>query len=146
MNIERGNITRPENKWLVMVLAMSAIVMLAGSLFSVTGIQLKPVSSEGQASPECRLIAGIAFGGDAGGSMTKNGQSGSGKTVILTIPAIVSGGSHHVDPRPVTPVIELKTCPKTNLHRSENFSTTACISPKKANEFTLVGARPSGTS
>ncbi len=139
------NITRLENKCLVMALTMTAIMMLAGFLFSVTGIQLKPVSTDGQVSPECRLIAGIAIGGDTEGSMTKNESSGSGKTVILTIPAIV-GIASHVAPRPVTPVIELKTCPKTDHHHSEKFTTTAFISPEKANEFTLVGARPSGTS
>ena len=140
-----SNIRRRENKYLLTVLSLTAIMMLAGSLFSINGIQLKSVSSDGRASSECRLIAGINIGDDSGGSMTKNESSGSGKTVILTIPAIVSIGNH-IDPRPITPVIELKTCPKTDLHHSETYTTTAFISPKKASEFTLVGARPSGTS
>ncbi len=68
-----------------------------------------------------------------------------GKTFFFTIPAVISLYNLN-ESRPATPIIELKPNKIIDIHFYERLTTAASISPEKAQEFTLVGAKPSGVS
>ena len=70
---------------------------------------------------------------------------GTGKAIFYTIPAVFSLYNLN-ESRPATKITELRPSRNINLHFYERLTTAALISPKKAQEFTLVGAKPSGTS
>jgi len=77
--------------------------------------------------------------------MEKNEPFSPGKSSILAIPAVVVIQNYE-NLRPESRVIEYKSIQQSDDSRFDNLTTTASISPEKALEFTLVGAKPSGTS
>jgi hypothetical protein len=82
---------------------------------------------------------------DDSGSMEKNEPIGTDKLMYLSIPAVI-GGTNLDSNRPDLKVLGFKNLRTVQLNRRPAFSTTTSISPEKALEFTLVGAKPSGTS
>jgi len=79
------------------------------------------------------------------GSMEKNEPIGSDKLKYLNVPAVV-GGTNLDNSRPNLKVLGFKNLRTVQLNRRLVFSSLSSISPEKALEFTLVGAKPSGTS
>jgi len=130
---------------LVVIAGLLAVVMFSSFLIVVSAPD--PDSNE-----ERGAIANIIFPGGAG-SMVKNEPFSPGKASILSIPAVV-GIQNFENLRPDSRVIEYKSMYNNGISRYDHLTTTAsispkkalAISPKKALEFTLVGAKPSGTS
>jgi hypothetical protein len=82
---------------------------------------------------------------DDDGSMNKNEKSGSENSIFFIIQAVISGQNFD-NIRPNLKLIESRTYHDFNLNPIHILTTAASISPEKAVEFTLVGAKPSGTS
>lgn len=113
--------------------------LLANSVF-VSVKAVKAESSEGQ--NHCIDISCLP---ESGGSMAKGSATSSGKVFHITIPAVVSGGG--LDKRlPIQKIIEIRTSPRIIHGDGALLSTAVTICPHKAREFTLIGAKPSGTS
>lgn len=82
---------------------------------------------------------------DDDGTMNKNERSSSDKSVFFVIQAVVNG--QNLDNiRPNLKMIESLSYHDFDLTPEHISTTAASISPEKAIEFTLVGAKPSGTS
>ena len=79
-----------------------------------------------------------------GNSMTGTEPVGKSHDVYITTPALVSGGGFEYR-RPVMKAVCYTTLNESDYSRFSDLTTTASISSKKAHEFTLVGAKPSGT-
>lgn len=112
-------------------------ILLFGLSYVIINIPIKEESSGPVAF--CEII----LPGDTG-SMTKVEPLGSGKSLLLTIPAVIGGFNFETN-RPGQSYLKFITAGSTNHGRYAHLSTTASISSKKAMEFTLVGAKPSGT-
>ncbi len=82
---------------------------------------------------------------DDDGSMEKNESSGSEKSVYFIIQAVV-GAQNFDNIRPNLKIIESRSYQDFDPDQVHILTTAASISPEKAIEFTLVGAKPSGTS
>ncbi len=82
---------------------------------------------------------------DDDGSMEKNESSGSEKSIYFIIQAVV-GAQNFDNIRPNLKIIESRSYQDFNSVQVHILTTAASISPEKAIEFTLVGAKPSGTS
>ena len=136
MNKKRKNIGGPI-EGLVVIAGILAIILSSSLLVVVTAPD--PDNQDDQTT-----IANIIFP-DGTGSMEKNEPFSPGKSSILAIPAVV-GIQNFENLRPDSRVIEYKTMHNSDNSRYDNLTTTASISPEKALEFTLVGAKPSGTS
>jgi len=136
MNKKRNNIGGPIEA-LMVIAGLLAIILSSSLLIVVTAPD--PDNQE-----EHTAIANIIFP-DATGSMEKNEPFSPGKSSILAIPAVVVIQNYE-NLRPESRVIEYKSIQQSDDSRFDNLTTTASISPEKALEFTLVGAKPSGTS
>lgn len=88
------------------------------------------------------LGAAAPLGGDYG--MTSGDAREEGTAVYLNMPAVI-GGSNIDTSRPDTRAELLRFSLKFDLAYNDLLTTAAVISPEKASEFTLVGAKPSGT-
>jgi hypothetical protein len=99
----------------------------------------------GQQRPAGMPALVVVFLPDDSDSMVKKESSGSGKAMLLSIPAVI-GGSNLDGTRPDSRMIECRTVQNPGTPRFGDLSTTASISPRKAMEFTLLGEKPSGTS
>jgi hypothetical protein len=82
---------------------------------------------------------------DDDGSMKKNEAPGSEKSVFFIIQAVVSAQNFD-NIRPNLKIIESRSYHDLISAPIHIQTTTASISPRKGLEFTLVGAKPSGTS
>jgi hypothetical protein len=82
---------------------------------------------------------------DGDGSMKKNEASNSEKSIFFLIQAVV-GGQNFDNIRPIQKIIESRSYHDLVSAPVHIQTTAASISPQKALEFTLVGAKPSGTS
>lgn len=78
-------------------------------------------------------------------AITENGDTDAGPIYFLTSPAVI-GGCGVDSSRPDGRSIACKSSSDFKLNFQHELTTTAVISPHKAEEFTLVGAKPSGTS
>jgi hypothetical protein len=116
--------------------------VLAVTLFGVIFVTVSP--SEHGCDDGPRAILRVSLPGDEG-SMEKSEPAETGKSIFLTIPAVV-GGQSLDSKRPDSKIIEYKAPQKSDFSRFDHLTTAASISSKKAMEFTLVGAKPSGTS
>lgn len=126
--------------------AVKSLTVLVGLMaLSLFGTAFIAVGTSGQdKADEGAIFAVIFIPGDAG-SMDKNESSGSSKSFFLSIPAVI--GVQNLDcKRPDLKIIALNTPPNGDVSRFGHLTTTASISSRKALEFTLVGAKPSGTS
>jgi hypothetical protein len=82
---------------------------------------------------------------DDDGSMEKNESSESEKSIYFIIQAVISAQNFD-NIRPNLKLIESRSYQDLNPDKIHILTTTASISTQKAIEFTLVGAKPSGTS
>ena len=144
MEDKRKKIVSAGMQGLMVTISLLAIIIFANSPIVVTS---SPDSNAaGSKSKLSEIHLEIASNIPSGGnSMAKTEPIGTGRTMFLTIPAFVVVYNFN-ETKPNSRVIELKTSPKTTIHFIESLSTTASISAEKAMEFTLVGAKPSGTS
>jgi hypothetical protein len=79
------------------------------------------------------------------GEMADGEPLNSGKVYFLSVPAVVGGCSLDSN-RPASRAVSGRIFEYINFGQFKTLTTTALISPKKACEFTLIGAKPSGTS
>jgi len=144
MENKRKKIVAAGVQSLMVTVSLLAIIVFANSSIVVTSAS--DSSTTGNKSELSEIHLKIASNIPSGGnSMTKTEPIGTGRMMFLTIPAFVVVYNVN-ETKPNSRVIELKTSPKTTIHFVESLSTTASISAEKAMEFTLVGAKPSGTS
>ncbi len=78
-------------------------------------------------------------------NIAEDGHSNDSYVYFLTLPAVI-GGSGADTHRPGTRSVIIKFASDFDFNLRPELTTTAMISPTKAEEFTLVGAKPSGTS
>ena len=125
---------------------LRSLLVIAGLLVIVFSSSLMVIISAPEPDQEGGrgAFANILFPGSPG-SMVKNEPFSPDKASILSIPAVV-GVQNHENLRPDSKVIEYKSIQTAGVSRYDHLTTTASISPEKALEFTLVGAKPSGTS
>ena len=76
--------------------------------------------------------------------MTSGDSNGPGSAVYLNMPAVI-GGSNVDTSRPDTRAELLRFSHKFDFTYCDLRTTAAVISTEKATEFTLLGAKPSGT-
>ncbi|MEP0827363.1 MAG: hypothetical protein HRF51_02480 [bacterium] len=88
------------------------------------------------------LNAAAPPGGDFG--MTSGDAPEEGTAVYLNMPAVI-GGNNIDTSRPDTRAELLRFSLRFDFAYNDLLTTAAVISPEKASEFTLVGAKPSGT-
>ncbi|UCD93690.1 MAG: hypothetical protein JSU69_07930 [Candidatus Zixiibacteriota bacterium] len=125
--------------------AKSLVVMTGVLAVTLFGVIFVTVSPSARGCEDCpRAILQISLPGGEG-SMEKSEPTETGKSIFLTIPAVV-GGQSLDSRRPDSKIIEYKVPHKSDFSRFDHLTTAASISSKKAMEFTLVGAKPSGTS
>jgi len=130
---------------LVISISLLAMMLLGSSFIAITASEQVQADDAGHLTTQCRLVARPSLTDQQSRSMAKDESREGERTLLLTVPAVVYF-SHSDDSKPVTPVIELKTAPLTDLKHPVTLTTAASISARKAREFTLVGAKPSGTS
>jgi len=129
----------------VVTVTLIALFILGNSVIAVTSHHYENNDTAQEVPTQCRLVAGISIPERGDGSMDKGDPINSGESLYFTVPAVAA--SYNIDEtRPVTPVIETKSAPLLDLRRCVLSTTAASISASKAREFTLVGAKPSGTS
>jgi hypothetical protein len=122
-------------------------LFVVGGVLAVTMLGAVSITiglPEGNCEDCPRAIVRISLPGDEG-SMEKSEPADPGKSIFLTIPAVV-GGQSLDSKRPDSKIIEYKVPRNHDFSRFDHLTTAASISSKKAMEFTLVGAKPSGTS
>ncbi|GEM_PF-2425859 len=126
--------------------AVKSLLVVAGLLVIIFSSSLLVIitAPEPDKKTNHEAIANIIFPGSQG-SMVKNEPFSSGKLSFLSIPAVVSVQNYE-NLRPESRIIEYKSLYNAGIGRLVYLSKAALISPEKALEFTLVGAKPSGTS
>lgn len=139
-------------KYKVLTLVRAVVIIVALLSLTVSGssmIIIKSQDSEQAANlktsagnQRLSLDVNLPVGGN---TVADHIPFGTGKAVFYTIPAVFSLYNLN-ESRPTTKITELRPSRNINLHFYERLTTAASISPKKAREFTLVGAKPSGTS
>lgn len=129
---------------LVIAIALIAITLSGSSFITIrsAGVDKADPSKNIRANIQLSFDLKLPAGGD---TVTDKEPHSSGKAIYLTIPAVVSVFNLN-EARPVTTVTELRPVQNLDPHHYERLTTAASISPEKAHEFTLVGAKPSGTS
>jgi hypothetical protein len=127
---------------LVVSWTMAALLLFGSSLISIsTG-----TSADDEQGMEGRLTR-ITIGAklpDPGKSMSKNNQPPAGKPFLLSTPAVIMSGPTD-NARADCWVTDLRNDFHLSPGNNSINTTTAFISSKKAREFTLIGAKPSGT-
>jgi hypothetical protein len=132
-------------KMALVLVTLIALIIFGNSMIMVTSNKCDKDDTAGHQPAQCRLVAGISLPKTGGGSMEKGNPVNPGQSTYFTVPALAA--SYNLDDsRPETPVIETKSAPRFDLKHCLLSTTTAAISASKAREFTLVGAKPSGTS
>jgi len=129
---------------LVVSIGLLALIFIGSASINIAVPDLKANTDSDAARPGRHIISSIIFP-DVDGSMKKNEPSGSEKSLFFTIQAIISGQNLD-NSRPDSKSIESQAYQELNPRQIHIATTTASISPKKAFEFTLLGAKPSGTS
>lgn len=121
--------------------AVSLAAIIAVLLFGFS-IVIVGFSSNGQEkgqSAYCKVIFPTEVG-----SMNKTEPDNDDRSMFLIVPAVINASNiEHI--KPPTKAQEFSKIRKIKLGRYLKWSTTTSISSKKAMEFTLVGAKPSGT-
>ncbi len=135
-------------KLTLVLVTLVSLFVFGNSMIAVTATVASPENPENSTQnppTQCRLVAGFSLPNVDDGSMNKGDTPNSEHCLYFTVPAIA--GTYSIgDNRPETPVIETRMAPRPVLKKTFCATTTASISAHKAREFTLVGAKPSGTS
>ncbi len=121
----------------IISLTVITAILLSGLCLVIVGFSNKSIDKEPTAYCE-------VFFPTEDGSMDKTEPFSDGKSFFLTVPAVIF--APNVDSiKPSIKDQKFAKIRKINDSRYIKLSTTASISSKKALEFTLVGAKPSGT-
>ena len=116
-----------------------AMTFAIGIMAVAEGDRVAPNPSD-STRPGARAVAPWADNG-----MTANGSAFPEESPFFNAPAVV--GTFSIDTsRPGSEAITHFTSDNTGLRSFSPRTTAASISAKKALEFTLIGAKPSGTS
>lgn len=128
----------------VIAIALLSIILSGSSLITIRSLDSEKLANliTPQAEFKLSLDVNLPVGSNA---VADRLPFGSGKAIYYSIPAVFSLYNLN-EPRPITKATELRPSRNICLHSYERLTTAASISPKKAEEFTLVGAKPSGTS
>lgn len=145
MKINYRNSLNEFAKVAVVLVTLIALFIFGNSMIVVTSDKFDQNDTVQHRPTQCRLVAGISLPKSGGGSMEKGAPIKSSQSIYFTVPALAATYSLD-ETRPNTPVIETKSAPRLDLKHCFLSTTTASISASKAREFTLVGAKPSGTS
>jgi hypothetical protein len=129
---------------IIIAIALLAITLSGSSLITIRSFDSAKtdLSKSAETNKVLSYNLNLAIGHN---TVAHQRPADQGKTFFFTIPAVVSLYNLN-ESRPVTPIIELKPNKIIDFHFSERLTTAASISPEKAQEFTLVGAKPSGVS
>lgn len=130
---------------LVITITLIALFVFGNSMIAVTSMAQTEEGQTQSAPTQCRLVAGVSLPESSDGSMSKGKPVGGEHSLYFSIPAVAPAYNLD-DTRPDGIVIETKSAPKVGFNQRLTVTTTASISASKAREFTLVGAKPSGTS
>jgi len=140
----RYDIIQNAARSLVIAIALLMLIVFGATLVEVTpgGLTTGEIASgRTNSGPALRLLV---FSGDAGGMASGPGTS-SERSIFLDIPALVTWHNFENGPRNSVSLGH-RGVHKIDWQRYADLTTTAAISSRKALEFTLVGAKPSGTS
>ncbi len=148
MKLKSNNFYSLPLRGLISVLTAVGLIFLSGAYIVVSLPQTSTSSTPDKIDQplECCLFAGVTWPSEGGGSMTKSDLPHSPRTFILTVPAVAPPTNNFDHFRPITNVIELKTALISDRHDADIISAAGSFSPWKTREFTLVAARPMGTS
>ena len=129
---------------MVIALALISITLSGSSLIVIRSLDIEKSASQirPQADFELALDVNLPVGSN---SVADRLPFGSGKAIFYSIPAVFSLYNQN-ESRPITKISELLPNRNITIHSPERLTTAASISPEKAEEFTLVGSKPSGTS
>ncbi len=139
-------------KYKVQILARVIIIAVALMSITLSGsslITIRSLNSENAATPinskteiKLSLDVNLPVGGN---SVADRLPFGTGKAIFYTIPAVFSLYNLN-ESRPVTKSTELRPSRNIYLHSYDRLTSAVSIASEKAHEFTLIGAKPSGTS
>jgi len=121
----------------IMIACVAALIFFGSALITVGTIEFNKSDSQ-TAFTEILIPVNS-------GSMAKNEHRDSERSMTLSMPALLVAQTLETV-KPHCRIIEYKSLRSTEFSRYMRLTTTASISPEKALEFTLVGAKPSGTS
>ncbi|UCD17805.1 MAG: hypothetical protein JSV44_02565 [Candidatus Zixiibacteriota bacterium] len=127
----------------LMIAACLLALLLFGSALNIV-VQVCSGQAEEERSHSYQILSATWIPAE-NGSMATDEPVGTGKTFYITIPALMGGGGFDYH-KPALKAVLHRIAHEVNPNRHAALTTTAAISSKKAHEFTLVGARPSGTS
>ena len=129
---------------IVIAVALLSITLSGSSLITIRSLDFEKQDNlkTSQTDFKLSLDVNLPVGGN---TVADHLPFGSGKAIFYTIPAVFSLYNLN-ESRPITKITELRPNRNINQHSNERLTTAASISPEKAQEFTLVGAKPSGTS
>jgi hypothetical protein len=133
----RGKKVRERTLNAAAILVCLTVVFLFGCSSIIVGIT--QMENESSRTAFCRILLPLECG-----SMEKTERPGEGKTFFLTVPALVNFQNPD-QVRPNVKSLEFTSQFVVPRNKQNTCSTTASVSEKKAHEFTLVGAKPSGT-
>lgn len=129
---------------IIIAVALISITLSGSSLITIRSLDFEKSDNQKNSATDFRLFLDVNFP-VGGNTVAGHLPFGSGKAIFYTIPAVFSLYNQN-ESRPITKITELRPNRNINLHSKERLTTAASISPEKAQEFTLVGAKPSGTS
>ena len=110
-------------------------IFLFGSVFLIAGTC---ADKDGESTFYCEVY----FPGQGGMNGTETPAAPGGQ--LISVPAVIGGSTFDYN-RPAQKAISSAPQFRIKINRPECFSTIAFNCPQKAAEFTLVGAKPSGT-
>jgi hypothetical protein len=131
-------------RFLVIAVALISITLSGSSLITIRSLDSNKTTHSPFSATDFRisLDVNLPVGGN---TVADHLPFGQGKAIFYTIPAVFSVYNLN-ESRPITKTTSLRPNRNINLYSHERLTTAASISPEKAQEFTLVGAKPSGTS
>ena len=134
--------TGPLRILLSTVLAVLVALIISGAEYAVAP-GLERGIAQIQADEHERILSAEFPGGHF--TIAESGKTNAGSVFFLTLPAAI-GGNGLDNNQPDARSISCRLSANLNLRCSQELTTAAIISPEKAEELTLVGAKPSGTS
>jgi hypothetical protein len=144
MKLQRKIKIRKMTHSMVVCLSILALLFIGTASVSVRTVDAGAKTETGVKTVTHPAFISISIS-DGTGSMDKNEPIGGEKSMFLSIPAVI-GGPNPDNNRPDTKAIGFVITRNVDTNCRSTLTTTAFISPKKAHEFTLIGAKPSGTS
>jgi len=136
MTILRKNSVENSTRGLLIIISLMAVMF-----FSSVLVFVGRVDTDSDSRTFCDIVL-------PGKTRSMAGEPHDGRnsgSIFLTVPAVVSGYNFD-EVRPILRGHVVSDVSRTDSDRYWRLGTVSFISPDKAHEFTLVGAKPSGTS